>query len=189
MSGALAKRRIDATEGPIFSKMIWFVIPLMLTNLIQQLYTVADNMVVGNYSSNANALGAIGSCGAIIAFLTALFAGFSTGTAAVVSRDFGAKDNDALSKSAHTSLILSLGVGLGVGLIGFVFAEPILRLLNVKPEFLADAIVYMQIRCVGMPFVALYSSAAAVLRFRMISLRPLLLISMACRLLSPMRTA
>ena len=177
MSGTLTKGRIDATNGPIFSKMIWFVVPLMLTNLIQQLYTVADNMVVGNFSSNENALGAIGSCAAIVAFLTALFAGFSAGTSAVVSRDFGARDHDALSKSTHTSMIISLGVGLAVGFVGFVFAEPILVALNVKSEFLADAIVYLRIRSAGMPFVALYNSSAAVLRSVGDSKTPLYILS------------
>ncbi len=164
MASVLARRKIDATEGPIFSKMVYFAIPLILTNLIQQLYTIADNMVVGNFSSNANALGAIGSSSAIIAFLTALFAGFSIGTAAVVSHDFGAKDNDSLSKSTHTSLILSLSVGLLVGCIGFFFARPILVSLNTKPAFLNDATVYLKIRCIGIPFVALYNATAAVLR-------------------------
>ncbi len=162
---SLAKRKaIDTTEGPIFSKMVAFVIPLVLTNLIQQLYTVADNMVVGKFSSNSAALGGIGSAGSIIAFLTALFASFAVGTAAVISHDFGKRDDDALSKGVHTSLIISLIVGSAVGLLGFVFANPILVMLNTKAEFLDTATLYMQIRCIGMPFVALYNSAAATLR-------------------------
>ena len=121
---SLAKRKaIDTTKGPIFSKMVAFVIPLVLTNLIQQLYTVADNMVVGKFSSNSAALGGIGSAGSIIAFLTALFASFAVGTAAVISHDFGKRDDDALSKGVHTSLIISLIVGSAVGLFGFVFAN------------------------------------------------------------------
>ena len=164
MASTLAKKKIDTTEGPIFSKMVYFVIPLILTNLIQQLYTVADNMVVGNFSSSATALGAIGSSSAFVAFLTALFAGFSVGAAAVVSHDFGARDKDALSKSTHTALLLALSVGLFVGAIGFIFARPILAALNTKPQFLDGAVLYTKIRCIGLPFVALYNNAAAVLR-------------------------
>lgn len=164
MAGILSRKKIDTTEGPIFSKMVFFVVPLILTNLIQQLYTIADNMVVGNFSSNQNALGAIGSSSAVVAFLTALFAGFSIGAAAVVSHDFGAKDNDSLSKSTHTALLLSLSVGLLIGTVGFIFAKPILVLLNTKPQFLRDATVYLKIRCIGIPFVALYNATAAVLR-------------------------
>lgn len=164
MAGVLARKKIDTTEGPIFSKMVYFALPLILTNLIQQLYTVADNIVVGNFSTSASALGAIGSSSAIVAFLTALFAGFAVGTAAVVSHDFGARDHGALSKDTHTSLLLAVSVGLFVGAVGFIFARPILIALNTKPEFLNDAVVYMKIRCIGIPFVALYNNAAAVLR-------------------------
>ena len=164
MSTISPKRGIVATEGPIFSKMVFFAIPLILTNLIQQLYTIADNLVVGKFSTDPTALGAIGSSTSLVAFLTALFAGFATGASATVSHDFGARDKDALSKSVHSSLMLSLMAGLLVGSIGFIFAEPLLVLLNTKEEFFAGATVYLRIRCVGMPFVALYSTAAAVLR-------------------------
>ena len=164
MTYLVKKRRVDATEGPIFSKMLYYVIPLMLTNLIQQLYTIADNLVVGRYSTDPAALGAIGSSGSVVSFLTALFAGFAVGTAATVSYDCGAKNDEAISKDVHTSLILSLLVGTAVGLIGFVFARPILEALSTKDEFIESAVVYLQIRCIGMPFVSLYNIGAATLR-------------------------
>lgn len=164
MSKVARKRGIIATEGPIFSKIILFAIPLILTNLIQQLYTIADNLVVGKFSTDPTALGAIGSSMSLVAFLTALFAGFSIGASATVSHDFGARDRDALSKSVHSSLILSLIAGLLVGAIGFIFAEPLLLLMNTKEEFLSGAVTYLRIRCVGMPLVSLYSVAAAILR-------------------------
>ena len=164
MATITKKRRVDATEGSIFSKMLYFVIPLMLTNLIQQLYTIADNLVVGRFSANPAALGAIGSSASVVAFLTALFSGFSVGTAATVSHDCGAKDYKAIEKDVHTSFILSSTVGLAVGIIGFIFARPILELMSTKQEFIDSAVVYMQIRCVGMPFVSLYNVGAATLR-------------------------
>ena len=164
MKGLLKKRSVDATEGPIFSKMVYYIIPLMLTNLIQHLYTIADNLVVGRYSTDPAAIGAIGSSSAVIAFLTAMFAGFAIGTAATVSRDFGARDKDAMEKDVHTSFILSLTVGFAIGLIGFLFARPILELMSTKEEFIDSAVVYLKIRCIGMPFVSLYNVGAATLR-------------------------
>ena len=161
---ASLRKTVNATEGPLFSKMFLFAIPLMLTNLIQQLYTVADNMVVGNFSNNANALGAIGSSASVVSFLIALFTGFAIGTEATTSRNFGAKDTDSLSKGVHTSLILSLSVGIAIGTIGFIFARPILEVLNTQEKFIDGAVVYLRIRCLGIPFVALYNSSAAVLR-------------------------
>ena len=164
MIGLLRKRRVDATEGPVFSKMLYFVIPLMLTNLIQQLYTIVDNLVVGRFSADAAALGAIGSSASVVAFLTAIFSGFSVGTAATVSHDVGAKNNEALQKDVHTSVILSVTAGLAVGIVGFVFSRPILELMSTKDEFIESAVVYLQIRCIGMPFVSLYNIGAATLR-------------------------
>ena len=164
MATITKKRRVDATEGPIFSKMLYFVIPLMLTNLIQQLYTIADNLVVGKFSSDPAALGAIGSSASVIALLTAIFAGFSVGTAATVSHDIGAKNNEAIEKDVHTSVILSVSVGLTVGIVGFVFARPILEAMSTKTEFIDSAVVYLQIRCLGMPLVSLYNIGAATLR-------------------------
>ena len=164
MATLVKKRRVDATEGPIFSKMLYFVVPLMLTNLIQQLYTIADNLVVGRYSSDPAAIGAIGSSASVIAFLTALFSGFAVGTAATMSFDFGSKDRDAMEKDVHTSLILSLSVGLFVGIIGCVLARPILEAMHTKEEFIDSAVVYLRIRCIGMPFVSIYNVGAATLR-------------------------
>lgn len=164
MATLVKKRRVDATEGPIFSKMLYYVIPLMLTNLIQQLYTIADNLVVGKFSSDPAALGAIGSTSSVIALLTAIFAGFSVGTAATVSHDIGAKNNEAIEKDVHTSVILSVSVGLTVGIVGFVFARPILEAMSTKTEFIDSAVVYLQIRCLGMPLVSLYNIGAATLR-------------------------
>ena len=164
MSPIAKKQRIDATEGPIFSKMVAFVIPLMLTNLIQQLYTVADNMVVGKFSPDPTALGGIGSSSSVVAFLTALFAGFAVGTAAVVSHDFGKRDNEAVSKGVHTSLMLAACVGVATCVVGFLISEPLLLLLNTKEQFLSTAVTYLRIRCIGLPFVAVYNNAAATLR-------------------------
>ena len=76
MTTLVARKKVITTEGPIFSKMIYFVVPLILTNLMQQFYTIADNLVVGKYSPDPNALGAIGSCTSLVALLTALFTGF-----------------------------------------------------------------------------------------------------------------
>ena len=106
MTTSVKRRRVDATEGPIFSKMLYFVIPLILTNLIQQLYTIADNLVVGRFSTDAAALGAIGSSGSVVAFLTALFSGFAVGTAATVSHDFGAKNKYTIAITARNIIPL-----------------------------------------------------------------------------------
>jgi len=164
MARLLNKRNIDATEGPIFSKMIAFVIPLMLTNLMQQLYSMADNIVVGQFSGDPNALGAVGSSGAFTSLLTAIFIGFSAGSGVVVARSFGARDYNTLSRAAHTAIVFGLIFGFGFGLIGFAVSEPVLTLLNTKEELFENALAYARIICCGLPAIAVYNFGASILR-------------------------
>ena len=164
MATLTRKKNVDATEGPIFSKMVTFVIPLMLTNLIQQLYSMADSIVVGQFSGDPNALAAIGSTSTFIALFTALMTGFAAGTAVVVSRSFGAKDNDSLSRSVHTSVLFGLFVGVVFALLALVLSDPMLRLLGTKPELHDKARMYIWIVCIGMPAQAVYNFGASTLR-------------------------
>lgn len=164
MAGLLKKKSVDATEGPIFTKMVAFVIPLMLTNLIQQLYSMADSIVVGRFSGDPNALAAIGSTGTFVAMFTSLMTGFAAGTSVVVSRTFGAKDGKSLSKAVHTSALLGLGVGVLFALIAFLVSSPMLSLLDTKEELFDKACSYIWVICLGMPAQGIYNFSAATLR-------------------------
>ncbi len=164
MAATVRKRNIDATEGPLFSKMVKFVIPLMLTNLIQQLYSMADSIVVGQFSGDENALAAIGSTSTYIALFTALMLGFAAGTSVVIARSFGAKNNDEISRGVHTSVLFGLFVGLVFALLAFLLAAPMLTLLDTKAELIDKAIMYVWITCIGIPALAVYNFCASVLR-------------------------
>ena len=164
MALSLKKRNIDATEGPIFPKMISFVIPLMLTNLLQHLYNMADNIVVGQFSGDPNALGAVGSTSAFNSILTQLFIGCAAGSAVVVARSFGARDRDTLSKAAHTALLFGLIAGITVGVIGLVISEPVLLALDTKDELMKNALAYIRVICIGMPAISVYNFGASILR-------------------------
>ncbi len=155
---------IDATEGPIFSKMILFVIPLMLTNLMQQLYSMADSIVVGRFSGDSEALAAIGSTSTVVALVTALFTGFAVGASVVISRAFGAKDEGLLSKAAHTSLLFGAAAGICLGVIAFAVSEPLLVLLDTKSDIMPKALLYLRILLVGTPAISIYNFGAAILR-------------------------
>ena len=163
---SLAKRKsIDATEGPIFSKMIAFVIPLMLTNLMQQLYSMADSIVVGQFSHNGeNALAAIGSTSTFIALITALFTGFAAGASVVAARAFGSRDNDALSRASNTAVLFGVMVGITLSVVAISVSKPMLLLLGTKDELMRDALCYVQIMCLGTPAIAIYNFGASILR-------------------------
>lgn len=161
----LAKKKIDATEGPIFSKMIAFVIPLMLTNLMQQLYSMADSIVVGQFSHNGeNALAAIGSTSTFIALITALFTGFAAGASVVAARAFGSRDNDALSRASNTAVLFGAMVGIALSVVAISVSKPMLLLLGTKDELMRDALCYVQIMCLGTPAIAIYNFGASILR-------------------------
>lgn len=157
-------RSVNATEGPLFSQMILFAIPLMLTNIMQQLYSMADNIVVGKFSGDPLALAAVGSTGTLTAMLTHLFVGFSSGCAVVVSHSFGAKDKDTMQKGVHTSLVFALFAGLFFCALGLIISEPALILLDTKPELLDKAILYFRVICLGIPATAMYNFGASILR-------------------------
>ncbi len=161
---ALARKNVDATEGPLFSKIIVFVLPLMLTNLIQQLYSMADSIVVGQFSGDPNALASIGSTSSLIALLTAFVTGFSAGAGVTVARSFGARDYGALSRSVHTSYLLSVIAGLSVSAVSFAVSRPLLVLLGTKAELMESALVYARILILGIPAVSIYNFSAASLR-------------------------
>lgn len=161
---ARLSRSVNATEGPIFSKMILFAIPLMLTNIMQQLYSMADNIVVGKFSGDPLALAAVGSTGTLTAMLTHLFVGFSSGCAVVVAQSYGSKDKETLSRGVHTSMIFAVCAGLFFCLFGLLISRPALIMLDTKAELLEKAIMYFRIVCLGIPATAIYNFGASVLR-------------------------
>ena len=97
MQGArVARREMDLLHGPIFSKIMAFVIPLMLTNMLQSLYNAADMIIVG-LSGVSGALGAIGTTGAMVALVINLFAGFAIGANIMVARAIGEGNREKAS--------------------------------------------------------------------------------------------
>ena len=88
-----AKKKVDFTEGKIFFKLVWFILPIVATNLLQMFYNAADMMVV-SLSSEQNAVGAIGTTGSFIHLIVNLFIGFSVGANVAVARYVGAKNDN-----------------------------------------------------------------------------------------------
>lgn len=164
MTRVIVKRRVDATEGPIFSKMLRFVIPLMLANLATQLYNMADNIVVGQFSGDPLALAAVGSTSAYSSLFLNLALGVAGGAGVIVARNFGARNNEGLSRSVHTAITLSLIMGVAFGILRFACAEWLLGLMGTKEELMSNALLYNTILSAGMPATVLYAYAAAVLR-------------------------
>ena len=140
-----------------------FAVPLMITGILQLLFNAADTIVVGKFAGSAS-LAAVGSTGSLINLLVNLFMGISTGTSVLVARYFGSRDREALQKCVHTSMSLSVVLGVFVGIFGAVLATPMLRLMDSDPEVLPLASLYLQIYFIGVPASLVYNFGAAILR-------------------------
>ncbi len=148
----------------------------MLMGILQLLYNAADLIVVGNFGGDKTAIGAIGSTSSLISLTVNLFMGLSVGTNVTCAKYFGAKTMKRLAKVVHTSILLSLIMGIGLGALGFIFADDLLTLMKNDLEL---SRVYLKIYFIGMPFNLVYNFAAAVLRAVGDTKRPLYFLSIA----------
>ena len=162
-SGKRGRHEIDMTEGPLLPKILAFSGPLILTGILQLLYNAADVIVVGNYAGH-EALAAVSSTGSLINLLVNVFMGLSVGASVAVARHYGARDIIAMRKAEHTAMTLALFMGVGVGIIGFLLARPLLQLMDSPPDVIDGAALYVRIYFLGMPANMLYNFGAATMR-------------------------
>ena len=158
-----SSREINMLEGPLLSKIFAFVLPLMLTNLLQMCYSAADMIIVG-LSDVEGAIGAIGTTGALINLILNVFAGFAIGTSVVVARNIGKGDRQATESAVHTSLLIGLISGVACAAIGLVICRPILASMGAQGHILDLATLYTNIYFAGVPFLALTNFEIAILR-------------------------
>ena len=151
------------TEGPLFTKILLFVLPMMATNLLQVAYNAADMMIV-SLSSEANSVGAIGMTGPFINLVLNLFMGFSIGANVVIARSIGAREGERASKVVHTSLLLALVLGVVGCVIGWFISEPVLSAMGIDGNLLELATTYTFVYFAGAPFVALTNYSVAIFR-------------------------
>ncbi|MBQ2765979.1 MAG: MATE family efflux transporter [Clostridia bacterium] len=166
MSTAVKKtssNQIDMCEGALFPKFLRFAIPVMLANMLQTLFNAADMAIIGVFCGDVS-LAAISSTGSLCAFLTGLLMGLSVGSNVLAARFFGAKDDSHLSKTVHTSLVISLIAGILVTVIGLIFAPMLLEAMNVPDNVLPLSKTYLFIYFLGITPTIIFNYAAAVLR-------------------------
>lgn len=150
------------TEGSVVKNILFFSVPLILGNLLQQLYNTVDSIIVGNYVGS-NALAAIGSSTSLVYLLIAFSQGVSVGAGVVISQRLGQKNKEGVQISVHTALALAgiLGIILTVG--GILFSKEILLWMNTPEEVLTDAVTYLRLYSAGMVFNVIYNMAAGIL--------------------------
>ena len=151
----------DLTTGSLWKKILLFSIPLMISNLLQVLFNMADVAVVGRFAG-AMALGSVGSTTTLVTLFTGFLIGLSGGINVLVALRYGAKDRQGIVDTVHSAAIVSFLVGILLLGIGVGFARPILELLRTKSELIEGAVLYLRIYFFGMPALAIYNFGNAV---------------------------
>lgn len=133
---------VDLMHGPIFKSLVIFAIPLLISNIFQQLYNTVDTMIVGNYLGDMS-LAAIGSCTSIYDLLVGFALGIGNGLAIVTARSYGSQDEGLLKKSVACSLVIGVIVSFVLTLIGLICLRPLLEILNTPIEIIDEAYSYI----------------------------------------------
>ena len=163
---------MDMTQGTIWKQLIYFAFPLLIGNLFQQLYNTVDSVVVGNFVST-EALAAVGSVTPIINMLVGFFSGLATGAGVVISQFFGAKSGPMLHKAVHTTLLMTVGLGVIFTFIGIFMTPLMLNLMSTPADVFDGAALYLRIYFGGVLGLMLYNMVSGILRAVGDSKRPL----------------
>lgn len=166
-------KQMSLTEGSITKGLILFAVPILLSNLFQQLYNSVDSMVVGNYVGSA-ALAAVGSTGSLINLLIGFFLGIATGTGVLYAMHYGAEDYPGLKKLIDCAMVLSVGVGVVISVLGIAFSRQMLVLMDTPDDVLDPANQYLRIYLAGTIITMIYNVGAGMLRAEGDSTRPLI---------------
>jgi putative MATE family efflux protein len=180
----MAKVKIDMTEGKILPLLTRFALPTMATSVINQLFNTADTIVVGRWGGDTPeaceiALSAVSACGPLVGMIITFFVGLSVGSGIMVSHAVGAKEDHTVKKTVHTSVTLATLFGIILGVLGFIFARPLLVLMETPDSVIDQAVLYMRAYFVGIPAQLIYSYCAAMLQATGDSTRPLFFLSTA----------
>ncbi len=151
------------TTGDTVRHIVFFALPSLIGNIFQQIYTIADSIIVGRFVG-ASALAAVGSTSTIAFLFFALCNGIGNGGGIIVSQYYGAKNDDRVRASIVNTGFIMLVVPVFFGITGFISAPEILNLLNTPSDILADAVIYIRYLCAGLLFVSIYNYLASMLR-------------------------
>lgn len=154
---------VDLIHGPIFQSLMIFALPLLVSNIFQQLYNTVDTMVVGNYLGDVS-LAAIGACTSIYDLLVGFALGIGNGLAIVTARSFGSQDKELLKKSVASSLVIGVMVSIALTIIGMTFLYPLLEILNTPLDIIQEAYSYISVIVLFIFVMFAYNLCAGLMR-------------------------
>ena len=163
---------IDMISGSMWDKILLFALPLAAGSMLQQLFNSVDAAVVGRFASS-EALAAVGANTSVVSLFINLFVGISVGSNVVIANYIGKGKRERIPDVVHTTILLAICSGLLLMVCGIAIARPLLQLLSTPENVLDLAVIYLRVYCLGMPFIMTYNFAAAILRSKGDTKRPL----------------
>ena len=172
---------VDLLHGPIFKSLVIFAIPLLISNVFQQLYNTVDTMIVGNYLGDVS-LAAIGSCTSIYDLLVGFALGIGNGLSIVTARSFGSGDHTLLKKSVASSIVIGAVSSIVITIIGTIILHPLLVLLDTPANIIEEAYSYISVITLFIVVMFAYNLCAGLMRAIGNSFMPLifLIVSSCC---------
>ena len=145
-----SSHEMDITHGSIFPKYVSFIIPMMLTYLLQYAFNSADMIVIGQFEG-ADSLAAVGSTTVLVNLIVNFFAGLSNGVNITVATDYAGEKFDDVSKEVHTAMATGLLGGVIFGVIGILSSRPLLTLMQSPDNVIDLSVAYLFAYYIGMP--------------------------------------
>lgn len=156
------KQDVDMTEGNILRHIINFAVPLLIGNLFQQLYNTVDTWVVGNFASDG--FSAVGTVGPVINMLIGFFMGLSSGAGVIISQYYGAGKHEEVSRAVHTSIVMTLILGVIFTALGVLIVPLALDIMNTPDDVTPQASIYLTIYFSGIIGLMIYNMGSGILR-------------------------
>lgn len=181
LGSAMGKRKTDMLNGPIWSNVLRYALPIAATGILGQLFNASDIAVVGNFSGSLGkaSVAAVGSNSPIVGLIVNLFVSISLGTNVIIANAIGRDDKDAVSKAVHTSVVASIIFGLFTTILGELISKSVLKMLNVPDEVFDLSLQYLRIYFLGMPVILLYNFEAAIFRSEGDTKTPLIVLTVS----------
>lgn len=168
----------DLTQGPVMKTMLLFAVPMILGNLLQQCYNVADTLIVGRFLG-ANALAAVGSSFTLMTFLTSILLGLCMGSGAVFSIRFGQKDDKGLKEGMCASFVMIAALTVVLNVLAFAGVDGIIYFLRVPEEVRGLMREYLMVIFCGIVATFFYNYFASLLRSVGNSVAPLIFLAIS----------
>ena len=153
----------DLTKGPVTSSMLLFALPMIIGNLLQQCYNIADTLIVGRFLGQ-NALAAVGASFSLMTFLTSILLGMCMGSSALFSMRFGQRNETALRESVCASFVFIAAASIILTAVAFACLDLLRSFLRVPAEAWGDMRSYLFVIFWGIPATFLYNYFASYLR-------------------------